>query len=120
MEDVRRSDAIVARTIQRAAEQMEAEYRAARAGDAERLYEAFATTIDEQKPNVEVLLFVLKILEHGLLEQKSRELFAQAGATAEVIHSEVHGHSHAVQFTPEQTNGHAPMVTDDLAQAPLR
>src|SRR5688572_12015719 len=112
----KRSDAIVARTIQRAAEQMETEYRAARAGDAERLYEAFAATIDEQRPNVEVLLFVLKILEHGLIEQKSRELFAQAGQPAELAH----GHSHPVRATHDRNNGLHEAVTDGLAEAPLR
>lgn len=98
-----RSDAIVARTIQRAAAQMESEYRAARAGDAERLYEAFAGIIEAQRPNVEVLLFVLEILRHGLLEQKTRELFPQPGTPVELLR-----------------NGHIHEVTDGLEKAALR
>lgn len=92
----KRSDAIVARTIQRAAEQMAQEYREERGGDAERLYEGISAVIEEQRPNVEVLLFVLEILKHGLLEQKSRELFPAAGESATVVHP----HDHAPPAIP--------------------
>jgi hypothetical protein len=100
-----RADAIVARTIQRAAEQMESEYRAARSGDAERLYEAFAGVIETERPNVEVLVYVLDIIRFGLLEQKTRELFAQAGQPAEL---------------PRNGHAHLHEVTDGLEKAALR
>jgi hypothetical protein len=111
----KRSDAIVARTIQRAAEQMESEYRAARAGDAERLYDAFAGVIEEQRPNVEVLLFVLEIIRHGLIQQKTRDLFAQVGQTVEPAPERNNGHSH-----PHTVAFRSPEVADGLETAPLR
>lgn len=83
----KKSDAIVARAVQRAAGEMAREYAAERSRDAERLHEAFAETIATQRPNVEVLVFVLRLLEQEVLTQKARDLFGQAGEPAEIPHT---------------------------------
>ena len=84
MAEGRKSDAIVARAIQRAAAELETEYRAQRAGDAESLYEQFVEIIDAQHPNVEVLVFVLEMLRTQVIEQKARALFATPGQPAQM------------------------------------
>jgi hypothetical protein len=99
------SEAIVARTIQKAAVQMAVEYRTQRANDAERLYEALASVVGEQQPAVEVLIFVLELLKHSVLDQKTRELFPTAGESV-VIPVAVRGYG--------GLNGH------DLEASPLR
>lgn len=81
------AEAIVARSIQKAAAQMAVEYAAQRAEDAERLFNAFAEVIGEQRPNVEVLVYVLELLKFSLLEQKHRENYTDAGQAAHMPES---------------------------------
>jgi len=90
------SNAIVARTIQKAADQMAVEYRAERATDAERLYNAFAEVIGEQHPSVEVLVYVLEVLKFSLMTEKYHEHFTPAGTEVPVpvnLNGVVHSHA---------------------------
>jgi hypothetical protein len=58
------------------ASEMQAQFAKDKAAAAERLYNAFADALNEQKPTVETALYVLKMVERSIIEEAYSKMVA--------------------------------------------